>query len=228
MRPIIIGIGGAHSGAGKTTYAAMLLGRLKGWGAIKYTRTAIYCSIIDDVEVLSKENKDTERLLSSGAKRVLWVQSPATELGEVLPAAVERLSDLNGIVVEGNSAVEFLRPDIIIFIFGSDPCRIKESAKKVLDIADIVVYRGSNEFAVRGKSSVSNSLSSEGLIDCIIEMVERKDRIRSAIKEKAVDGRLPCPLARKIARELSVPFKEVGEAADELEVKITDCELGCF
>jgi uridine kinase len=35
MRPVIIGIGGAHSGAGKTTIASLILKRLKGWGAIK-------------------------------------------------------------------------------------------------------------------------------------------------------------------------------------------------
>ncbi|GAB4407542.1 MAG: molybdopterin-guanine dinucleotide biosynthesis protein MobB [Thermodesulfovibrionales bacterium] len=252
MRPIIIGVGGAHSGAGKTTLAVALLRHLTEinplWGAIKYTKTAIYCSMIDDIEVLSKEDKDTERLLSSGAERVLWVQSPASELGEVLPMAVEKLSDLKGIVVEGNSAIEFLRPDIIIFIFGSDSGRIKESARRVLEMADVVVCKGSNELIVTsGQSNRSqpsvlslttrlsdcqnaglSELGNEDFIACIAEMVEKKEKIRSAIKEKAIDGRLPCPLARKIAEELSVSYKEVGEVADRLEIKIIDCELGCF
>ncbi len=54
------------------------------------------------------------------------------------------------------------------------------------------------------------------------------DKIREEIKKRAIDNRLPCPLARKIARELSVSYKEIGRAADELKIKITDCELGCF
>jgi hypothetical protein len=53
-------------------------------------------------------------------------------------------------------------------------------------------------------------------------------RIIEEIKKKAVDNRLPCALARRIAEELSVPYKEIGRIADELKVKITGCELGCF
>ena len=54
------------------------------------------------------------------------------------------------------------------------------------------------------------------------------DKIAEEIREKAVDNRLPCAAARRIAEELSVPYKEVGRTADELKVKITGCELGCF
>ena len=55
-----------------------------------------------------------------------------------------------------------------------------------------------------------------------------EDKIREEIKKKAINNRLSCPAARKIAEELSVSYKEVGRAADELKVKIADCELGCF
>ena len=55
-----------------------------------------------------------------------------------------------------------------------------------------------------------------------------KSKIEQEIRKNAVDGRIPCPVARKIAEELSVTYKEVGRAADELKIKITNCELGCF
>jgi LAO/AO transport system kinase len=55
-----------------------------------------------------------------------------------------------------------------------------------------------------------------------------KDKIAEEIKKKALNNRISCSVARKIARELSVSLKEVGSAANELKVKITDCELGCF
>lgn len=232
MRPIIIGIGGAHSGAGKTTYASLLLQRLKGWGAIKYTKTGLYCSLIDDREILLTEDKDTKRMLNAGAERVLWVQSPPSELRDVLPQAMERLSDLKGIVVEGNSAIEFLNPDIIIFVFGNDSKTLKERAKKILERADVIVYAGSNKIIVTSnKSSLftrRSSLNNEQFISYITEMVEKKEKIRSLLKESSVHGKIPCPLARKIAKELTVPYREVGKAADELNIKITDCELGCF
>lgn len=55
-----------------------------------------------------------------------------------------------------------------------------------------------------------------------------KNKVTEEIKKKSINGKLPCPVARKLAKELSVSYKEVGRAADELNIKITDCELGCF
>lgn len=55
-----------------------------------------------------------------------------------------------------------------------------------------------------------------------------KNRIEEAIKKKAVKGRLSCSAARKIAEEIGVSYKVVGNAADRLKIKITDCSLGCF
>jgi hypothetical protein len=55
-----------------------------------------------------------------------------------------------------------------------------------------------------------------------------QNKIEEEIKKRAVNGRLSCPVARKIAEELSVPYEEYGRAANELKIKIADCELGCF
>jgi len=55
-----------------------------------------------------------------------------------------------------------------------------------------------------------------------------KDRVIKEIKKKAINGKLPCLVARTIAEELGVSYKTVGKAADELNVKITNCQLGCF
>ncbi len=60
----------------------------------------------------------------------------------------------------------------------------------------------------------------------MVKMV--KDKVEEEIKRKTIDGRLPCPIAREIAKELFVSYKVVGRVADELNIKITDCELGCF
>lgn len=229
MRPFIIGIGGAHSGSGKTTYASLLLRTLRGWGAIKYTKTGLYSSVTDDHDIISQEDKDTRRFLDAGAERVLWVQSPPSELGEVLSMAVERLSDLRGIIVEGNSAIEFLRPDIIIFIFGNDPTKIKETAKGILKRADIVIAGEAASFEVRGARRFRKSPEEhDAFLSRITEMIEKKEKIRTSLRESSVDGRISCPLARKIARDLEVSYQEVGKTANELKIKITGCELGCF
>lgn len=58
--------------------------------------------------------------------------------------------------------------------------------------------------------------------------ISLQDKIQEEVQKKSRDGRIPCPVARKIAEELSVSYQEVGKAADALNIKITACELGCF
>ncbi|MBI4824567.1 MAG: hypothetical protein HY805_10125 [Nitrospirae bacterium] len=53
-------------------------------------------------------------------------------------------------------------------------------------------------------------------------------RIKEVLKEKSSEGRISCAMARQIAETYKVSYGEVGRAADELRIKITDCELGCF
>jgi hypothetical protein len=55
-----------------------------------------------------------------------------------------------------------------------------------------------------------------------------RDKILKEIKQKAINGKLPCHTAREIAEKLAVSYKEVGRIADDLKIKITSCELGCF
>jgi hypothetical protein len=52
--------------------------------------------------------------------------------------------------------------------------------------------------------------------------------IENEIQASLVDGRLPCAVAFKIAGELKVTPKQVGDAANRLNIKITSCQLGCF
>jgi hypothetical protein len=55
-----------------------------------------------------------------------------------------------------------------------------------------------------------------------------KNELKEEIMKRVVGGKLACAAARKIAEDLHLTYKEVGEAADELSVKIKSCELGCF
>ena len=52
--------------------------------------------------------------------------------------------------------------------------------------------------------------------------------LEEKIKSSLVNGRLPCPVAFKIARELKVSPRQVGEAANKLAIKLCSCQLGCF
>lgn len=49
-----------------------------------------------------------------------------------------------------------------------------------------------------------------------------------AVEAKAVDGRVTCPVLRKLAEDQGVPYKVAGGAADRAGVKVHNCDLGCF
>ena len=52
--------------------------------------------------------------------------------------------------------------------------------------------------------------------------------LEEKIKSSLVEGKLPCAVAFKIARELKVSPREVSEEANKLSIKIGNCQLGCF
>jgi DNA-binding transcriptional regulator YhcF (GntR family) len=57
---------------------------------------------------------------------------------------------------------------------------------------------------------------------------EIKNQIKEKIKDKEVNGAIKCPVALKIANELKISPKEVGEVLNGLNIKLKDCQLGCF
>lgn len=52
--------------------------------------------------------------------------------------------------------------------------------------------------------------------------------IAAALKEAAADGRITCVAAHGVAETLKVPPSEVGKAADLLEFRVIDCQMGLF
>lgn len=53
-------------------------------------------------------------------------------------------------------------------------------------------------------------------------------RLVEALQKAAPGGKITCTAARRLAEELGVPARTVGEACNVLGIKITACELGCF
>lgn len=53
-------------------------------------------------------------------------------------------------------------------------------------------------------------------------------QLEDTVKASLIDGYLPCPVAWRIAKEANVPKVVIGEIADRLGLRITNCQLGCF
>lgn len=53
-------------------------------------------------------------------------------------------------------------------------------------------------------------------------------KLEERIRKAMVDGKLGCAAALGIARDLKIPTSQVGDATNELKIRIAGCQLGCF
>ncbi len=55
-----------------------------------------------------------------------------------------------------------------------------------------------------------------------------RQQLIEAIKKASAGNRLSCEKAHSLSKELQVSLREIGEICNELKVKISACQLGCF
>lgn len=55
-----------------------------------------------------------------------------------------------------------------------------------------------------------------------------QEQLREAIRQRAAGGKVSCKAMLELAAETETPPKEIGRLCDELSIKITACQLGCF
>ncbi len=178
----IVSVTGAHSNVGKTTLCSILLENLKGFGAIKFTKTHLYTSVTDDPDVIMQKDKDTAIMSRSGALKVVWVKSSGSDLEDDLRRAMSRMEGLKGVVVEGNSPANCLNPHLTIFIVQEDG-QIKPSAREISKKADVIVINSSRQVKdpyVIIPSSTKNALTfridlikKQGEIDKFIAYIKK-------------------------------------------------------
>jgi hypothetical protein len=61
-----------------------------------------------------------------------------------------------------------------------------------------------------------------------LEVNMGQEDVKARIKAAAPQGRISCATAFRLAQELGVSRKDLGELLNELKIKITQCQLGCF
>lgn len=57
---------------------------------------------------------------------------------------------------------------------------------------------------------------------------EKNSDVERKVTEVSTDGKISCRKALLLTEKLGVSPRSVGEAADNMGVKITSCQLGCF
>lgn len=154
----IVVIGGHSRSVGKTSVVAGLIAAIpeRNWTAVKITQYGHgVCSkdgqpcdcAVDDQEhtfAITEEHdrsgeSDTSRFLVSGARRSLWVRTRQGFLAEAMPGLRRELAAAEDVIIESNSIMKFLRPDIYITVLDPANPDFKSSAREFLDRADAVI-----------------------------------------------------------------------------------------
>ena len=90
------------------------------------------------VERDSDGRGDSSRLLAAGAAEVLWLRVAQGRLAEAMPALERRLAACERVLIESNSVVEFLRPDVYLSLLDERVDDFKPSALRLLPRADAI------------------------------------------------------------------------------------------
>ena len=152
----LIVIGGHSRNVGKTSVVAGLIAALRehDWTAAKITQHGhgicsangkpCDCATGDHSWAISEERdrsgeSDTSRFLVAGASRVFWVRTEQGRLAEAMPALRKRLEGARNVILESNSVLKFVRPDLYLTVLDPSTQDFKNSAKEFLDRADAVL-----------------------------------------------------------------------------------------
>jgi hypothetical protein len=158
----VVVIGGHSRSVGKTSVVAGLISALRefDWTAVKITQYGhgvcsangepCDCAADDHSWAISEERErsgesDTSRLLVAGATRALWVRTEQGRLAEAMPALRQRLEGARNVIVESNSVLKFLHPDLYLTVLDPATADFKNSAREFLDRADGVILHETGE-----------------------------------------------------------------------------------
>jgi len=143
----VITVSGAHSGIGKTLLAESILQVVRDFAAIKITIEDFFTAVSFDDASIMVPGKDTWRLKTSGASRVVWVRTPEQHLVETVEQAVSALGSVNRLLIEGNSITTYLEPDLAFFVYGGEVQTMKPSRLYALRRAQVIINNIRDEAA---------------------------------------------------------------------------------
>jgi len=160
----IVVVGGHSRNIGKTAVVAGLIRALPeaDWTAMKITQFGhgfcaasgeqCACSLAPEHPYAiaaqpAPGSSDTGRFLAAGARQSYWVRTAMGQLSQAMPAIREVMAASHNLIVESNSLLRFLAPDLYLVVLDFAQADFKASCLEFLDRADacVVIDRGMAE-----------------------------------------------------------------------------------
>ena len=166
----VLVVGGHSRDIGKTSVACAIIeaNRHLGWTALKITQFGHHvcttnggecdCAVEDPEHPFaitrqtdSAGGSDTARMLAAGAADAYWVRARIGNLEPALPALRALIAQREYVLIESNSILQFLKPDLYLSVLRYDVEDFKVSSRAYLDHADAFVVTASAESRSRWK-----------------------------------------------------------------------------
>ena len=161
---MVVVVGGHSRNIGKTSVVCGVIRALPDWNwtAIKITQyghgicsrdgEACDCSdpahpIAVSQETGASPSTDSGRFLAAGAARAFWVRTPAGELNEAMPRVRRLLAASENAIIESNSILRFLQPDVCAMVLDGGVADFKPTSLRFLDRANVLVVTGRADLA---------------------------------------------------------------------------------
>jgi hypothetical protein len=168
----ILVIGGHSRSVGKTSVVAGLISALPDfqWTALKITQyghgicsangEACDCVTDDHSWAVTQERNrdsqsDTSRFLVAGAAHAWWVRTEQGRLAEAMPRVRHILGTAQNVIVESNSVLRFLKPDLYLTVLDPATADFKASAQEFLDRADAALLHATDESTMPAWKNIS-------------------------------------------------------------------------
>ncbi len=176
----IVIVGGHSRNIGKTSVVAGLIAAMSqmSWTAVKITQFGhgicsvshepCDCALLESEHTWSLDEErerdgrsDTARFLQAGAARSLWLRTRQGMLAEAMPALRHEMTSAENVILESNSVLRFLQPDVYLSVLDPQAEDFKESAREFLDRAHAFVVTGTLQPGQKVWAGVSRRLIAE-------------------------------------------------------------------
>lgn len=203
----IVVVGGHSRSVGKTSVVAAIIARLPlmHWTAFKITQfghgfcTAdgepCDCQTDEHTVAVSEERNmssgtDSARYLAAGASRSFWVRTRIGNLAAAMPRLRKELAAAENAIIESNSILGFLQPDLYLSVLDHATADFKDSARLFLNRADALLIHGGSERLMPQWRGVSVKLT-EGIPRFPIAPPEyMTDAVIAFVQERLSQNRL--------------------------------------
>jgi molybdopterin-guanine dinucleotide biosynthesis protein len=153
----IVVVGGNSRNIGKTSVVAGLVAALPemrftafkitqyGHGFCTADGKPCQCQTADSCVSVSADHDaasgtDTARFFAAGAARSIWVRTRIGMLAEAMPRIREELAKTENAILESNSILDYLEPDLYLSVIDPSIADFKESARAHLRRADAILW----------------------------------------------------------------------------------------